>query len=70
MSIRPKLMSGRDLDDTATAVAHILGCRERYGTLDKTTEHELEQLLDEVANERITRRAIATSKEPIGPSRD
>jgi hypothetical protein len=70
MSIRPKLMTGADLDNTATAVAHILGCRERYGTLDQGTERELEKLLDEVAAEQIARRTIAASKEPVGPSRD
>lgn len=63
-------MTGSDLDDTVTAVAHLLGCRERYGTMDQGTERELEQLLDEAAKEPIARRAIVASKEPVGPSRE
>ena len=70
MSLRPKLMNGTDLDETVTAVARLLGYRNRYGDLGRQTERELEELLDEAAREQVERRAIAASKEPVGPSRD
>ena len=64
--LRPKLMTGTDLDATVTALDHILGCDERYGTLERSTRLELEKLLDESAEEQTARKAIAASKEPIG----
>lgn len=70
MSLRPKLMTGTDLDHTVSAVTHVLGCRERYGVLDQRTERELERLLDEAVKEQTERRAIVASKEPVGPSRE
>lgn len=70
MSLRPKLMNGSDLDDAVAAVARLLGYRGRYGEMDSQTEHELERLLDEATKEQVARRAIAASKEPVGPSRD
>jgi hypothetical protein len=32
--LRPKLMTGKDLDDTVTATRHLLGCGERYGVIE------------------------------------
>lgn len=70
MSLRPKLMTGSDLDDAVTAVARLLGYRGRYGEFDGLTERELERLLDEATREQVARREIAVSKTPVGPSRD
>jgi hypothetical protein len=70
MSIRPKLMSGTDLDDAVTAAARLLGYRGRYGEFESTTERELERLLDEATKEQVNRRAIAASTTPVGPSRE
>jgi hypothetical protein len=67
--LRPKLMTGSDLDATLGACAHILGCDERYGTLDLTVRKHLETLLDESAKEQRERRSIAGSPTPVGPSR-
>ena len=69
MSIRPKLMTGSDLDNTVTAVSHLLGCRERYGVLDQGTERELEALLDESVAEQVARRDIIAKKN-LTASRD
>jgi kynureninase len=62
-------MTGTDLDNTLSAVAHLLGCRERYGVLAQGTERELEHLLDDAAKEQIERRKIVTSKD-LNASRD
>jgi hypothetical protein len=67
--LRPKLMTGTDLDATVRACTHLLGCDERCGVIDPMVRRELERLLDESAAEQTERRAIAESKEPIGPSR-
>lgn len=69
MSLRPQLMTGTDLDATVSAVAHILGCRERYGVLAQSTERELELLLNDAAKEQIERRKIVASKD-LNASRD
>jgi hypothetical protein len=69
MSIRPKLMTGSDLDNTVSAVSHLLGCRERYGVLDQGTERELEALLDQSVAEQIARRDIIAKKD-LTASRD
>jgi hypothetical protein len=63
-------MSGTDLDKAVDAAGFILGCDERYGVLDRKVRAELESLLDEGAKEQTERRAIAASREPVGPSRD
>jgi hypothetical protein len=62
-------MTGTDLDTTITSVTHLLGCDERYGTIDPTMRRMLETLLDESASEQKDRRAIAESNAPIGPNR-
>jgi hypothetical protein len=63
-------MTGTDLDKTTEAVTHVLGCDERYGTLDPALRRQLEVLLDECGKEQQERRAIAGSKAPVGPSRE
>jgi hypothetical protein len=68
--LRPKLMTGTDLDATVSACTHLLGCDERYGVIDPTVRRDLEALLDQSAAEQTERRAIAASNVPIGPSRD
>jgi hypothetical protein len=67
--LQPGQMTGRELDDTATAVSHLLGLDGRAGDLGGLRGH-LRALQEVVTAEQIERRAIATSKEPIGPSRD
>jgi hypothetical protein len=67
--LRPKLMTGTDLDATVRACTHLLGCDERYGVIDPMVRKDLERLLDESAAEQTERRAIAASSTPLGPSR-
>jgi hypothetical protein len=69
MAIRPSLMSGPDLDGTATAVAHILSCDQRYGDLGPANCRWLEALLRDVRAEQDSRRSAAASAEASGPSR-
>jgi hypothetical protein len=69
MTLRPQLMTGTDLDNTVSALTHLLGCRERYGVLAQGTERELEHLLDEAAKEQTVRREISVSKD-VTASRD
>lgn len=68
MTLRPKLMNGKDLDTAVTAAAQILNLRGRCGELESTTERELEKLLDEAAIEQAKRHATAASDERVGPS--
>lgn len=59
--LRPTLMTRADLDSTVTACAHILGCDERYGTINPTVRRHLETLLDEAAKEQTARRTSTAS---------
>jgi len=67
--LRPKLMTGKDLDDTVTATRHLLGCDERYGVMESMARRELEALLDQAVKEQATRREII-ARQDVTASRD
>jgi hypothetical protein len=59
--LKPAMMTGTELDKTASAVDHLLGLDGRAGDLDGLRGH-LRALQSAVAAEQVERREIAAGK--------
>lgn len=57
-------MTGIDVTATATATAFLLGCDERYGTIETPVRRWLETLLDESGQAVLARRLLADNGKP------